>query len=81
VGDGALLDGSVLFDGASVAAGAVVRRSVLGFGASVGPNSVVEDCVIGDRATIGAHVELLAGVRVWPGVAVPDGGIRFSSDL
>jgi len=81
VGDGALLDGSVLFDGASVAAGAVVRRSVVGFGASVGPNSVVEDCVIGDRATIGAHVELLAGVRVWPGVAVPDGGIRFSSDL
>ena len=25
--------------------------------------------------------ELLAGARVWPDVVIPDGGVRFSSDL
>lgn len=80
VGPGAVLDGAVLFDGATVDAGAVVRRSVLGFGAGVSAGAVVEDAVIGDRARIGARVELRAGARVWPDVVLPDGAIRFSSD-
>jgi mannose-1-phosphate guanylyltransferase len=81
VAAGATVDGSVLFDGVRVGPGAVVRRSVLGFGASVGAGAVLEDCVIGDGAVIGANVELLAGARVWPNVTIPDGGVRFSSDL
>jgi mannose-1-phosphate guanylyltransferase len=28
--------------------------------------------------SLGGHCELLAGVRLWPGLAVPDGGLRFS---
>ncbi|HEY8828588.1 MAG TPA: NDP-sugar synthase [Jatrophihabitantaceae bacterium] len=78
---GAVVDGSVLFDGAIIRAGAVVRRSAVGFGAVVGEDAVLEDAVVGDRARIGARVELLAGARVWPDVVVPDGAIRFSSDL
>lgn len=77
----AVVDGSVLFDGAVIGAGAVIRRSAVGFGAVIGEGAVVEDAVIGDRARIGAGVELLGGVRVWPDVEIPDGGIRFSSDL
>jgi mannose-1-phosphate guanylyltransferase len=80
VGSGAVVDGAVLFDGASVGAGAVVRRSVVGKSAVVGARSYIEDAVIGDRARIGADVELLAGARVWPGVELPDGSVRFSSD-
>lgn len=81
VGPQAVIDGSVLFDGAVVGAGAVVRRGVLGFGAIVHDGAVVEDAVIGDRAQIGSGVELRAGARVWPDVVVPDGAIRFSSDV
>ncbi|MCU1656873.1 MAG: GDP-mannose pyrophosphorylase [Pseudonocardiales bacterium] len=81
VGAGAVVEGSVLFDGATVRAGAVVRRSVIGFGTVVGEGAVLEDAVVGDRAHIGRGVELLAGARVWPDVVVPDGAIRFSSDL
>jgi mannose-1-phosphate guanylyltransferase len=77
----AVLDGAVLFDGAAVGIGAIVRRSVLGFGAVIGDGAVIEDAVIGDRAQIGANVELRAGARVWPDVVLPDGAIRFSSDL
>ena len=25
--------------------------------------------------------ELLRGARVWPGVTIPDGGIRYSTDV
>lgn len=81
VGADAVVHGSVLFDGAEIAAGAVVRRSVVGFGAVIGEGTVISDAVVGDRARVGARVELTGGARVWPDVAIPDGGIRFSSDL
>jgi mannose-1-phosphate guanylyltransferase len=81
VAAGATVDGSVLFDGAVVGSGAVVRRSVVGFGAVVGAGTVVEDAVIGDRARIGSGVELLGGARIWPDVVMPDGSVRFSSDV
>jgi mannose-1-phosphate guanylyltransferase len=80
VGAGAVVDGSVLFEQAVVAAGAVVRDSVVGAGAIVGPGSVLEGVVVGDRAVIGAGNELVSGARVWPGVALGDTAIRFSSD-
>lgn len=77
----AVVDGSVLFDGATIGAGAVVRRSVVGAGAWVGAGSLIEDAVIGDGAVVGAGNELRAGARIWPGIHLPDGAIRFSSDL
>lgn len=81
VGAGARLDGAVLFDGAKVEAGAVVERSIVGFGARVGPRALVRDAVIGDGASVGARCELIGGARVWPGVQLPDGGVRFSTDV
>lgn len=81
IGAGARLDGAVVFDGAVVDAGAVVERSILGFGSRIGPRALIRDAVIGDGADIGARCELLRGARVWPGVALPDGGVRFSTDV
>ncbi len=81
VGAGARLDGAVLFDGAKVEAGAVVERSIIGFGARIGPRALIRDAVIGDGADVGARCELVGGARVWPGVALPDGGVRFSTDV
>ncbi len=80
IGGGVTLDGSVVFDGAEVAAGAVVERSVLGAGAKIGAGTVLRGVVIGDGASVGAGCELLDGARVWPGVTLPEGGVRFSSD-
>lgn len=80
VGSRARVRGSVLFDGCRVADGAVVERSVVGAGAVVGPGAVLRGVVLGDGARVGARCELLDGVRIWPGVDLPDGAIRFSSD-
>jgi mannose-1-phosphate guanylyltransferase len=81
IGAGARLDGAVIFDGAVVEAGAVIERTIVGFGARIGPRALIRDGVIGDGADIGARCELLRGARVWPGVKLPDGGIRFSTDV
>jgi len=81
IGPGVRLDGAVIFDGARVEAGAVLERSIVGFGARIGPRALIRDGVIGDGADIGARCELLRGARVWPGVFLPDCGIRYSSDV
>jgi mannose-1-phosphate guanylyltransferase len=36
--------------------------------------------VVGDRAVVGPGNELVHGARVWPGVALSETSIRFSSD-
>ncbi|MEJ5919215.1 MULTISPECIES: NDP-sugar synthase [unclassified Corynebacterium] len=81
IGAGARLDQTVVFDGARIGAGAVIERSIIAAGADIGPRSVIRDAVIGEGATIGARCELVGGIRVWPGVVVPDSGIRFSTDV
>jgi mannose-1-phosphate guanylyltransferase len=81
VGAGARLDGALLFDGAVVGEGAVVQRSVLGAGARVDAGATVSGVVIGDRAVVGEGCELRDGVRVWPGVVLPPGGVRFSAGV
>ena len=81
IAGGARLDGAVIFDGVKVEAGAVIERSIIGFGARIGPRALIRDGVIGDGADIGARCELLRGARVWPGVTLPDGGLRFSTDI
>ncbi|GBG37029.1 mannose-1-phosphate guanylyltransferase [Mycobacterium montefiorense] len=81
IGPGVRLDGAVIFEGAKIEAGSVIERSIIGFGARIGPRALIRDGVIGDGADIGARCELLRGARVWPGVSIPDGGIRYSSDV
>ena len=81
IGPGARLDGAIIFDGVKVEAGSVIERSIIGFGARIGPRALIRDGVIGDGANIGARCELLRGARVWPGVMIPDGGIRYSTDV
>jgi len=81
IGPGVRLDGAVIFDGVRIEAGSVIERSIIGFGVRIGPRALIRDGVIGDGAHIGARCELLRGARVWPGITIPDGGIRFSSDV
>ena len=49
-------------------------------GAHIGANAHIDNCVIGEGAVIGARCELKGGMRVFPGVQIPDAGVRFSSD-
>jgi mannose-1-phosphate guanylyltransferase len=67
-------------DGATIGADSTVVRSVIGRDAEIGAGCRIVDAVIGDGARIGARNELISGARVWPGVVLPDGAVRFSTD-
>ncbi|MET7461510.1 NDP-sugar synthase [Nonomuraea sp. NPDC005501] len=78
---GAVVSGSVLSDGCVVHSGATVVDSAVGQGARVCAGAVVRDAVIGDGAVVGAGNELQHGVRVWPGVELPERAVRYSTDV
>lgn len=80
IGAGCRLDDTVVFDGVTIEPGAVIRDSIIASGARIGANARITGCVIGEGAQIGARCELQDGMRVWPGVIIPDNGVRFSSD-
>ena len=71
---------AVYFEGVTIEPGAVIEDSIIASGAKIGANARITGCVIGEGARIGARCELQDGMRVWPGVHIPDGGVRFSSD-
>ena len=78
VGEGAHIEGAVLLDGARVGARSTVRGAILGRGASIGEHCHLEACVVlGDGVSIGSDNVLAAGARIFPGVQLPDGAIRF----
>lgn len=78
VGSGAVVEGSVLLDGAEVEPGAVVRGSIVGPKARVGQNAIVRGlAVLGARAVVGEGNVLDQGIRVNPGVVLPPRSIRF----
>jgi mannose-1-phosphate guanylyltransferase len=81
VGAGARLSGALLYDGAFVGEGAVVERSVLGVGARVEAGATVSGVVLGARAVVGEGCELRDGMRIWPDVTLPPGGVRFSAGV
>lgn len=80
IGAGCRLDDTVVFDGVTIEPGAIIKNSIIASGVTIGANCRLSDCVIGEGAQIGARCELRAGMRIWPGVVIPDTGIRFSSD-
>ncbi|WKD59722.1 sugar phosphate nucleotidyltransferase [Corynebacterium caspium] len=80
IGAGSRIDDTVIFEGVTIEPGVIIEDSIIAAGVSIGANSRIKNCVIGEGAQIGARCELLGGLRVYPGVVIPDAGIRFSSD-
>jgi mannose-1-phosphate guanylyltransferase len=78
---GAVLDGSLVARGAWISPDARIIDSVVGPGARIGRGTLLRDAAVGDDAKVGASCELLAGARIWNDVVIPDGGVRFSSDV
>ncbi len=78
IGEGAHVEGSVLLDGARVGARSTVRGAILGPGAAIGEHCHLDThVVLGEGVTLGSDNVLAAGARIFPGVHLPDGAIRF----
>jgi mannose-1-phosphate guanylyltransferase len=78
VGEGAVVEGSILLDGAEVEAGAVVRGSIIGPRARVGNAAIVRGLsVLGAGCVVGEGNVLDQGIRVSPGVVVSPRSLSF----
>lgn len=78
VSAGAHIDSSVVLDGACIGAFARISRAVIGPGARIGDRCrVAESAMVGEGVRLGANNTLASGVRIFPGVDLPDGAIAF----
>jgi mannose-1-phosphate guanylyltransferase len=76
VEEGALVEGSVLFEGVRVEEGAVIRNSIVGPDAVVQKSAIVRGlCVLGAGSVIGEENILDRGIRVNPTVKLPERAI------
>src|SRR3954468_8831047 len=78
IGPGAVVERSVVLQGADIGEGCIVRDAIVAAGARVGPRTqITAGAVLGEGVTIGADCIVTRGARVFPGVEIPDGGLRF----
>ena len=78
VGAGAHIDNSVILDGSTVGAGTRITGSIVGPRVSIGDRCRVEGrVVLGQGVSVGSGNTLREGMRIFPGVTLPDGAIAF----
>jgi mannose-1-phosphate guanylyltransferase len=78
VGAGAQIESSVVLDGASIGAATRISGSIIGPGVQIGERCRIEGgAVLGQGVSVGAGNTLDRGIRIFPGVSLPDGAIAF----
>ncbi len=78
VAKGASLDAVVAWQSVRFAEKSRSRHTIAATNAHIGPNTHLEGAVIiGDNASTGAANHLAHGLKLWPGVTLPDNSISF----
>ncbi len=75
---GAIVERSVILNGTEIGAGCTLRDCIVGAGCRIGAGTTITGgAVLGEGVTVGADNVLAHGARIFPGVALPDGAIKF----
>jgi mannose-1-phosphate guanylyltransferase len=75
---GATVEGSVLLDGVQVGPGAAITGAIIARNVEIGDRCRIEaGVVLGEGVRLGADNTLRAGARIFPGVDLPAGAIKF----
>ncbi len=78
VGSGSHIVGSVVLDGTTVGAHSTISGSIVAPRVTVGDGCHIQGgVVIGEGVRIGSENILAAGARIFPGVELPNGAIKF----
>jgi mannose-1-phosphate guanylyltransferase len=78
VRDGAHVENSVVLAGSTVGARTTISGSIIGPHVEIGDHCRIEGgVVLGEGAKIGDDNVLIAGARIFPGVQLPSGAIKF----
>jgi mannose-1-phosphate guanylyltransferase len=78
VGTGTTVERAVIMNGTDIGEGCTLRDCIVSAGCLVGARTqITGGAVLGEGVTIGADNVITARARIFPGVALPDGAIRF----
>src|SRR4051812_31866168 len=72
------IERSVVLDGTEIGEDCVLRGCIVAGGVRIGDRCHIEGlAVLGEGVTIGDDNVITNGARIFPGVTIPDGGIKF----
>jgi mannose-1-phosphate guanylyltransferase len=78
VGAGTTIESAVVMRGASIGSNCTLRSCIVAAGARIGDHCVIDGMsVIGEGVSLGTDNVVSNGARLFPGVTIPDGGLRF----
>jgi mannose-1-phosphate guanylyltransferase len=78
IGPGSTVERSVIMNGAEIGAGCTLRDCIVAAGCRVGDDTrITGGAVLGEGVTVGADNVIAHGARIFPGVTLPDGALRF----
>ena len=78
IADGASVERAVVLDGTEIGEGCTLRDCIVAAGCRIGPRTHISaGVVLGEGVTIGADNVIAGGARIFPGVTIPDGAIKF----
>jgi mannose-1-phosphate guanylyltransferase len=78
IGAGTVVERAVILNGTEIGENCTLRDCIVAAGCRVGAGTHIQDgAVLGEGATIGADNVIAGGARIFPGVTLPDGAIRF----
>jgi mannose-1-phosphate guanylyltransferase len=79
IGAGATVERAVVMNGTEIGPGCTLRDCIVAAGCRVGEGTqITGSAVLGEGVTVGAHNVVTRGARIFPGVTLPDGALRFS---
>jgi len=75
---GATVERAVILNGTQIGEGCRLRDCIVAAGCRIGARTTVTGgAVLGEGVTVGADNVIAHGARIFPGVALPDGAIKF----
>jgi mannose-1-phosphate guanylyltransferase len=78
VGAGSIVERSVILNGSEVGENCILRDCIVSAGCCIGAGThILEGAVLGEGVTVGADNVVAGGARIFPGVTLPDGAIKF----
>jgi mannose-1-phosphate guanylyltransferase len=78
IGAGSTVERAVILNGSEIGENCTLRDCIVAAGCRVGANThIQEGAVLGEGVTVGADNAIAGGARIFPGVTLPDGAIKF----
>jgi mannose-1-phosphate guanylyltransferase len=78
VGAGSTVERSVILNGTEIGENCTLRDCIVAAGCRIGAGTRIEEgAVLGEGVTLGADNTIAGGARIFPGVTLPDGAIKF----